>query len=317
MKLQVLAPGALTTVQDLGRHGWRHLGVGCAGAMDPDAMALANALVGNAEGVAVLELTLLGPTLALPGPTRIALTGADVSASFESPEGRISIPGGRPVALPAGTLRLGGLRRGNRAWLAFAGGIDVPPVLGSRSTDLRGGFGGHEGRALARGDSLFLGDASVACASTPVFPRWWVAPEQQALPNAPIRYVPSSHPAAPLLAGRAWKVSPNSNRQGTRLEGSPLVTAQDEQVSAAVAPGTIQLPPDGRPIVLLGDAQTVGGYPRLGHVIGADLARFAQRMPGSSVRFQPCTPATASTLWRAQRVQQQRLLRNLRARLAQ
>lgn len=291
---RVLRPGALTTVQDRGRHGWRHLGVGRTGALDPDLAALANRLVGNAPDAAVLELTLSGPTLALPAPTRIALCGATVEARFEDADGaHHPLPGGRPIALPAGTLRLGALRDGLRAWLAIAGGIDVPVVLGSRGTDLRGGFGGLDGRALREGDALPIGEAVVDDVDAPQVPGWWIDLDADVPRDAPIRIVPTSPEVIAPLEACAWTVDPRSDRQGLRCAGEPLSMAWPEQVSAAVVPGTVQLPPDGRPIVLLADAQTVGGYPRLGHVATADLPRLAQRRAGDALRFVAVSPVQA------------------------
>lgn len=292
----MLAPGLLTTVQDRGREGWRHLGVARAGVLDAASAALANQLVGNHVDAAALELTLHGPTLQLLEATRIALCGAMVAAQFEDAAGRrTTIPGGRPIDLPQGTLRLGALQRGARAWLAIAGGIDVPRVLGSRSTDLRGGFGGVEGRALRTGDELRLGlSADVEC-DAPRVPAWWIDPAIHA-PDSPIHYVATTHPAAASLASQPWRVSARSNRQGVRLEGNPLPAPATDGISAAVAPGTLQLPPDGQPIVLLADAQTVGGYPRLGHVIAADLPRLAQWRPGETLRFAQCDARTATQL---------------------
>lgn len=299
MSLHVLAPGLLTTVQDRGRDGWRHLGVARCGALDPDAAALANRLAGNDADAAVLELTLHGPTLRLQRPLRVALCGASVAAYFESDGERHAVPGGRPVELPAGVLHLGALRDGARAWLAVAGGLDVPPVLGSRSTDLRGGFGGLQGRALRGGDVLPLLAPPLAC-ERPRMPKWWIdaragAPHAGNEPH-PIRYVPAAHAGALQLARRRWRLSPRSNRQGARLEGDAIAGRRDEEISAPVAPGTVQLPPDGSPIVLLADAQTVGGYPRLGHVIAADLPRLAQLRPGDALRFEPCDTGTATRL---------------------
>lgn len=295
---RVLRPGALSTVQDRGRYGWRHLGVGRAGALDPDLAALANRLVGNPADAAVLELTLSGPTLALPAPARVALCGATVEAQFEDAHGvRHPLPGGRPVVLPAGTLRLGAIRRGLRAWLAVAGGLDVPIVLGSRSTDLRGGFGGLDGRPLREGDALPIGDAVVGTADTPQAPGWWIDLDADVPRDAPIRIVPASPGVVAPLEARAWTVDPRSDRQGLRCAGEPLSLARPEQVSAAVAPGTVQLPPDGQPIVLLADAQTVGGYPRLGHVIAADLPRLAQRRAGDALRFVAVTRDEARAAW--------------------
>lgn len=291
---RVLRPGALTTVQDRGRHGWRHLGVGRTGALDPDLAALANRLIGNAPDTAVLELTLAGPTLALPAPARIALCGATVEAHLEDARGaRHAVPGGRPVALPAGTLRLGTVRNGLRAWLAVAGGVDVPVVLGSRSTDLRGGFGGLDGRALREGDALPIGEAVVDDMDAPQMSGWWIDLDADVPRDAPIRIVPTSPEVVAPLEARAWTVDPRSDRQGLRCAGEPLSMAWPEQVSAAVAPGSVQLPPDGRPIVLLADAQTVGGYPRLGHVAAADLPRLAQLRAGDALHFVAVSRAEA------------------------
>ena len=295
---RVLRPGALTTVQDGGRHGWRHLGVARAGALDPDLAALANRLVGNPADAAVLELTANGPTLALPAPARIALCGAGMTATLETADGtRHGVPPGRPVTLPAGLLRLGSLRDGLRAWLSVTGGFDVPVVLGSRSTDLRGGFGGVEGRALRAGDLLPIGDAEVDDVDAPAAPGWWIDLDADIAHDAPIRYVPSTLPVSAALASHAWTVDPHSDRQGLRCAGTGLVADLPEQVSAAVAPGTLQLPPDGHPIVLLADAQTVGGYPRLGHVIAADLPRLAQRRAGDALRFVAVTRDEARAAW--------------------
>ncbi len=297
--LHVLAPGALTTVQDLGRRGWRHLGVGRAGALDPDAAQLANRLVGNPPDAAVLELTLRGPTLAFARPLRIALCGAQVDARFEDAAGRSTwLPGHRPVELPPGTLHLGPVRDGARAWLAIAGGIDVPPVLGSRSTDLRGGFGGHGGRALRRGDLLPLAPATLAAPDAPHIARWWIDPVDDRGDEAPLRFVPAAGRDPNALAARVWRVDPRSDRQGIRLEGAPLESPAAEAVSGPVAPGTIQLPPDGRPILLLGDAQTTGGYPQLGHVAAADLPRLAQKRPGDPLQLEAVDIAHARRLWR-------------------
>ncbi|WP_196778680.1 5-oxoprolinase subunit C family protein [Cognatilysobacter tabacisoli] len=302
MSLRVLAAGPLTTVQDLGRHGWRHLGVAQAGALDPDAAALANRLVGNAAGDAVLEFTLHGPTLAIDRTSRVAICGADVDAAFRPAGGEtIALATRRPIALPPGELMLGPVRGGARAWLAIDGGIDVPVVLDSRSTDLRGGFGGCNGRALQRGDELPLGTARQHDATAVQLPAWWVDPDADEPREAPIRYVASLHPASGALARGAWRVDARSNRQGLRLAGTALAADAPDGVSAPVAPGTVQLPPDGQPIVLLADAQTVGGYPRLGHVASADLPRLAQCRPGDALRFTPIDADAAHALLLARR----------------
>lgn len=286
MTLHVLHGGALTTVQDRGRSGWRHLGVAHAGALDPAQASLANRLVGNPADAAVLELTLRGPVLEIAQPIRIALCGAGIDARFEDAHARTHVVScGRPVTLPAGTLKLGAIRNGLRVWLAVAGGIDVPCVLSSRSTDLRGGFGGIDGRAIRAGDALPLGAHTAIQAAVLEAPNWWIALDAAASTQDAIRYVPGAMPEALQLAEHAWTVDARSNRQGLRCAGDAIVVAADEQISAPVAPGTIQLPPDGQPIVLLADAQTVGGYPRLGHVIATDLPRLAQWRAGDALRF--------------------------------
>lgn len=322
--VRVLAPGALTTLQDGGREGWRHLGVARAGALDPEACAVVNRLVGNPAEAAVLELTLHGPTLRWETPVRIALYGAQASLRFEDTQGNAhTLPCARPLDLPAGTLRIGALctattGSGLRAWLAFAGGIDAPCVLGSRSTDLRGGFGGFEGRALRSGDTLRLHAPAVEVDPSRPVPHWWVAADADLLSQQAIRYVASSHPDAALLAGCDWRVDPRSDRQGLRLSGelrTPRAAPMPEQVSAPVAPGTIQLPADGQPIVLLADAQTVGGYPRLGYAISADLPRLAQYRPGERLRFEQVTPEQARALRRERSARLARLLMTIDDRL--
>lgn len=308
--LRVLAPGAATTVQATPRDGWRHVGVARGGALDPAQAMLANHLVGNAHDAAVLEITLGGPTLAFDAPIRIALCGAAIDAAFDNGDGvRRIVPNGRPVALPAGTLKLGTIRHGLRTWLAVGGGIDSPVALGSRSTDLRGGFGGIEGRMLQAGDALPLGPHAAPLAEdTPDAPRWWIALDTPSTGACIVRYVPSSHALAPQLRDGAWRIDPRSDRQGLRLGNDKLQTAAETLLSAPVAPGTIQLPPDGKPIVLLADAQTVGGYPSLGYVIAADLPRLAQLRPGDALRFEPIDAHEAERLRRQRQAELARAL---------
>lgn len=313
--IDVVHGGALTLVQDQGRDGWRHLGVARGGALDPDGAALANALVGNPAAAAVLELTLQGPTLRLPQPLRVAVLGAPCEARFDG----AALPLARPVDLPAGLLQLGGMREGARAWLAVRGGIDLPPVLGSRATDLRGGYGGLDGRALRKGDRLPIGAHAAIAAAAPSAPGWWIDPRFGHDPQAPIRYLASTAPAlrdaALALGQREWRVHPASNRQGLRLDGQALAAPGAGGVSEPVAPGTVQLPPDGRPIVLLADAQTVGGYARLGHVIAADLPRLAQWQPNRRLRLRACDAAEAAAALAAARAERARLELAIRGRL--
>lgn len=293
---EVTAPGLLTTVQDHGRDGWRHLGVAHAGAMDPQAADIANRLLGNEAGAAVLEITVKGPTFVLPRPTCIAITGAEAGVRSND----MPVPSHRPVVIPAGELRFAGLRGGIRAWLAVHGGFEAPLLMGSRSTDLRGGFGGIDGRALRAGDRIAVGD--FRCDTEVVVPHaasWWIGNDDPCLDTAnPIRFVASAHPLSAALSGKTWKVGAQSNRQGLRLQGEPLADANHSGVSEPVAIGTIQLPPDGQPIVLLADAQTVGGYARLGHVIAADLPRLAQAGAGTLLVFEEVDHGVARELLR-------------------
>ncbi|HET8819119.1 MAG TPA: biotin-dependent carboxyltransferase family protein [Xanthomonadaceae bacterium] len=304
MSVQVLAGGLESTVQDDGRHGWRHLGIGCAGALDRYSMAVANLLVGNAIDAPVIEAALTGPTLRFDRAARIALCGATTDARV----GGTEIPDWRPVDLPAGSeLHVGRCKVGARVTLAIAGAWSVPKVLGSASTDLRGGFGGVRGRSLAQGDRLLVGRAAEVGSRALRIAPWWIDPAPDLDFTAPavirvLRGHDATDPADALCSG-PWRVAAASNRQGLRLEGTPLALAAgaapiSRRISEPVAPGTVQLPAGGQPIVLLADAQSHGGYPRIGHAIDCDLPRLGQLRPGDTVRFQPCTAADAARLQR-------------------
>ena len=293
MSVRVLSAGLLSTLQDCGRSGSRALGVGRSGALDPYSHAVANLLVGNPIDAATLESTLAGPRLRFERAARIAVCGARIDVLLDG----VALPTWRPVALPAGsTLALGACREGARAYLAVGGGFRVGPVLGSASTDLRGGFGGNAGRALVAGDVLDVG--ATIDASARHVARWSVDPRPDVVFATPqrVRLLAGSDATEPVdgLFSQTWHVAPASDRQGLRLQGEPLQPATSgDRVSEPVAPGTVQLPPDGCPIVLLADAQTHGGYPRIGHAIRADWPRLAQLRAGDRLRFLPCTPAEA------------------------
>jgi 5-oxoprolinase (ATP-hydrolysing) subunit C len=318
--IEVLRAGLLTTVQDLGRPGYRHLGIASGGALDALALEVGNRLVGNRPDAAGIEVTFGPVALRFARATRIAITGTDFGATL----------GGRPVwswwslAVAAGEeLVLAGAKRGMRAYVCVAGGIDVLPMLGSRSTDLGAGFGGLAGRALRDGDRLgrgasaapggerasFAADAPPFGVKAPAQCAWVLGEEQphrrgrhpEGLPWAvPVRVLrgPEYDSFAPE-AQRAfwsdeWLVTPNSNRMGYRLAGTALERANGvDLLSHAVLPGTIQVPPNGQPIVLLSDAQTTGGYPKIGSVIRADLWKLAQVRLNGGVRFVETTPAAA------------------------
>jgi KipI family sensor histidine kinase inhibitor len=279
--LEVIRPGMLTTVQDLGRTGHRASGVPVSGAMDAPALRAANALVGNPEGAAALEITLVGPEIEFLVETLVAMGGAE----FEGMR-----PGQARLMKAGERLKLGSCATGCRGYLAVAGGLEVPAVLGSRSTYLRGGFGGFEGRALKAGDRL----ARNAKGSGPEFCTQYRI--QGLTPSPTIRAIRGAqgNEFGDSIFGPEFKVSPQSDRMGLRLSGAALERRRGKElVSGAVAPGTVQIPPDGQPIVLAADAQTIGGYPQAAHVISADLPILAQLRPGDSVRFREVLLADA------------------------
>lgn len=275
-ELRVVRAGMLTTVQDLGRREQRAAGVPLSGGVDALALRLANWLVGNDGNAAALELTLIGPELEFPSDAVIAVTGA----SFPG------ITGWQPVRVPAGTrIKFGAAPSGCRGYLAIAGGIDIAPVLGSTSTYLRGRLGGVAGRALRDGDILRVGRTKRSPEG-----HWRIDPRVlPAYSASPVVRVVRGAQADEF--GGAWfdtefKVTPRSDRMGVRLSGPAVKRSHSRDlISTAVAPGTIQIPPDGQPIVLMADAQTIGGYPQIAHVISVDLPLVAQLRPGDSLRF--------------------------------
>ncbi len=287
--VEVVEPGLLTTVQDAGRAGHRHIGVSGAGPMDARAHAAANRAVGNPWGAAALECTVTGPALTFLAPARFAIAGADLGAVLERADlGTWPVPpGGGVLARPGNVLRFTGRRSGCRAYVALAGGIDVPPVLGSRATDLPSAFGGVRGRALATGDRL--GVTRAAGGAEAADPRAGAHPSR-----ARVRIVlgpQADHfdeeTIARLLAS-PWRVGATSDRVGCRLEGEPLRhLGPAEILSDGMVPGSIQVPPDGKPIVMAADGPTTGGYPKIATVLTTDLPLLAQLVPGEGeVRFE-------------------------------
>jgi antagonist of KipI len=314
--IRVEHPGLLSTLQDLGRPGCQHMGVTPGGAMDGYSAAIANALVGNPPAAAVLEMTLQGPRLSFERGAWVSLTGADLSAELD---GR-PLACWRPVWLPAGSrLGFGRPRLGCRAYLAVAGGFEVTAVLGSRSTDLRAGFGGLGGRPLGKGDVIKAGESTLALPDNPSRPcvPAWSAAWNRALPlecPARLRLIPGPDwqdlpdEDRRALETDAFRVGQASDRMGLRLEGPPLhPVSAAERLSAGVTFGTLQLPPDGQPILLGVDRQTTGGYPVLGTVASVDHPRLAQLRPGETVRFEPIPVERAQTLYRIRALQLRRL----------
>ncbi len=316
MSVEVLRPGLLTTVQDLGRYGYQKHGVIVSGAMDSPALRLANLLVGNEEGEAVLEITLLGPTLRLTKDTLLAITGGDLSPEIDG----VRVPMRRPVWVKGGSiLKFGACQSGCRAYVAFAGGFDIPEVMGSKSTYMRAGIGGYEGRALKEGDQIGIKepagqsigwfrkvldepfDGSFATTS------WSIAgnPVSKGTKLVRIRATKGSQyehftPASRIqFFNGSFKVSAQSDRMGYRLSGLAMhLTEKIEMISEAVALGTVQVPPDGNPIILLADRQTVGGYPRIAQVAVADIPLIAQLKPGDEIQFEEITLSEAERLYR-------------------
>lgn len=278
---EILKPGLQTTMQDAGRRV-RALGIPAGGAADSVALRLANALVGNPPDAAALEVTLAGPTVRFHAPAVVSLCGAPFEATLDG----VAFPLWRAVQVEAGqTLAIGGTAQGMRAVLAVRGGLEGQEVFGSRSTDLRSQFGGLAGRAVQKGDQLDWPERS----SGPV-KKLVVAPELRTPvgPRHLIRVMPTADASASLLAylrAKAFTVSAQADRMGARLTQTLEVPHDPARVSLPNVPGMVQVPPDGRPIVLLADAGTHGGYPTPLIVIQADLARGGQLRPGDQVVF--------------------------------
>jgi antagonist of KipI len=305
--LDVLSAGLLSTVQDAGRPDAAHLGVPRSGACDPLALAVANLLIGNEPGAAAIEISLLGPELAVLEPCVVGIAGADFEARLGADAGRRIAPA-TCVTLEAGdTLRFGAALDGARGYLALPGGIDVPEILGSASTAPVGGFGGLGGRPLAAGDRL----AARSSAATESEGRHWPGPGPSSgiRPGDRPRTVrvlagPHADAAGPdtfeHLVSATWDVGSQSDRMGIRLEGPPLQSeGRPELVSSGVAWGAVQLPPGGRPIVLLADAPTVGGYPVVAVVASVDRPVIGQLRAGDRLRLVPVTLDEAREALRA------------------
>lgn len=303
MGIRILKPGLLTTVQDTGRYGYQQAGVSVSGAMDSFSLRLANLLAGNPEDAGALELTLLGPAIEFTEDALIALAGADLGARV----GGEPVPNYRPVAVKKGSvLTFAGCKGGFRAYLAIAGGVAVARVLGSYSTYLSARLGGLQGRPLRAGDLLPVGDASeparallkrllalsdARCRSAP-WGLYFDEPFALRL-TRPLRVTAGPHyelldqAAKKALREEQYLISPVSNRMGYRLEGPGLTFPKPlELLSTAAVLGTVQVPPDGKPIILMAERQSTGGYPQIAQLLRADVDVLAQLKPGDTVRFQ-------------------------------
>lgn len=305
--LNIIRAGLQTTVQDQGRNGLRGQGVSLGGALDAPALYAANLLVGNRGTDAGLEVTLGECTVEFTRDGWMALTGAGCDAYLDKQ--RIWTGWNYPVR--AGQrLVLHRPKRGMRSYLAVSGGIDVPKVLGSRSTDLTGGFGGLDGRRLKDGDVLPLGEVRRVPQKSQGI--------KQLLFNNYIRVLPGPEyqefsPEEQAFFWRTpWHLSPQSNRMGYRLNGHALRRSSSREMFAhGLLPGVIQVPHGGQPIVLMADAQTTGGYPRIACVIEADLYHLAQIRLGEPIHFISCTLAEAQQAYKEQKIYLRQLERGL------
>jgi len=297
---QVEAPGLLTTVQDLGREGFGPMGVSASGAADAIALRIGNRLVGNAEGAAGLEMTLLGGAFVFPKGAILALTGSDFGASLD----------GAPVNLWTSvearrgqTLRLGPTRSGARCYLCVQGGIAVTPFLGSASTHLLSGLGGHEGRPLRQGDVLKIGEAN-----GPYRKRTVAAKTLNGLsPRNVLRVTPGPQSdcfpesSQQIFYASSYRVAEESNRMGLRLEGAAIQEgAHGRMITEGVSIGAVQIPSGGLPIILFVEQQTTGGYAKIANVISADLSSLGQLRPRDEIRFERVGWETARMLMREQ-----------------
>lgn len=315
MSIYVIRPGLQAAIQDLGRHRFQKYGVVAGGAMDTGAARAANLLVGNRDHEAVLEITLAGTELLIKRDTVLAICGANMSVMAESER----LPLWRPALVREGAvIKFGACLSGCRSYLAVAGGFDVPDVMGSKSTYLRGAIGGFQGRALKSGDVLTAQAPGMLSERIKhslhrglhdsfAVPAWHASHFAIAdnLADPVIRALPGSHydwfteESKASLFSQTFQITVQSDRMGYRLEGAQkLVTASaPELLSEAVANGTVQVPPDGNPIVLLADRQTTGGYPRIAQVASVDIPVFAQLKPGDRFRFEAVTQQEAEQLY--------------------
>lgn len=322
--IEVLSNGGLNLVQDLGRESHLRIGVSRGGAMDAPALAMANWMVGNDASAAGIEVSIFPLRLRFLADTRFACTGANTSVKLPWKE----LPSWWTATARQGdVLTIAPPSHGARAYLAFTGGIDAPLVLGSRSTDLKSGFGGWHGRGLKKGDVLPLGGAASAPALRPV----GVAPvarkrlvEELAAGCVTVRVLPAAeydHFTAAAVAafhGSEYRLTPDCNRQGYRLEGAELALKKPlELLSHGIVPGTIQVPRSGQPIIQLAEANTCGGYPKIATIIEADLWRVAQLRPGQRLRFALTDHDAAVAVMRAQLDEEARIRQGLAARAGQ
>ena len=311
--LKILKPGLLTTVQDLGRPGFQQYGIVVGGALDGFAARALNLCVGNDDNAALLEMAQTGPDVVFARDALVAWAGGEFDARVAGEP----LPRDRAVRIAAGeVVSFGPARSGLRAWMAVAGGIDVPLVMGSRTTYRRAGIGGHEGRPLVAGDVLKSFEPAVWAkqvlaslqASGQRAAAWTVRPETMGRPAKPgvVRALRGpecdwfSKESQQTFFSVTWRATNEADRMGVRLKGPGLDRRRDgEMISSSVNAGTVQVPPAAQPIVLMPSRQSIGGYPRIGSVVSVDLGRLTQLRPGDPVTFEETTLAVAHDLYLA------------------
>jgi antagonist of KipI len=287
MGVNVLKPGLLTTVQDLGRYGYQQQGIIVSGAMDTLSMRLANLLVGNSDNEPVLEITMIGPTLTFSVDTIIAVCGGNLSPTINKQP--ISL--NKPILVKKGDcLEFGKIVTGCRSYISFFGGIQVEPVLASKSTCLSAGFGGFQGRPLRKGDVLPVNSSSKLEDKL----RWKLSNHfiSNLFPSSAIRFIKGRQydlfrkECINKFVTDSFTLTKDANRMGYRLEGPMLnLNIQQEILTEGVTFGSVQVPSNGQPIILMADRQTTGGYPKIAQVISIDLPRLAQLKPGDTIQF--------------------------------
>ncbi len=298
MGIRVKSPGLFSTIQDLGRHGYTHLGISPAGAADRLSLRISNLLVGNEGNAPALEMTLLGATLEFEEAHVVAFAGADCDVKI----GGSSVPLWQAVEVPAGTsLKCAGMQTGARSYLAVQGGFAVPKVMSSAATDVRGGFGGFEGRRLKAGDVLPV------CSRTSQLRKLRPGALDAVYRRDAIRVTRGAQQewfgrdAFETLFSSTYTVRDQSDRTGLRLSGEPVRPQEQSQLLTDGIPlGAMQIPQDGQPIILFVDQQTTGGYPKIANVIAADMHKVGQLVPREKVRFQEVSIAEAIRLLREQ-----------------
>lgn len=319
MTIVIQRPGLLTTVQDTGRFGYQKFGIIVSGAMDTWSLRIANLLVGNKENEGALEITLVGPEIEFKDDQLIAITGGNLEPKLDGKK----VPMWRPVLIQKGAvLKFKGAVTGSRAYIAFAGGLEVPIIMNSKSTYLKAGIGGVEGRPLQKKDQLNCGKPSEISKSFMAQLQkkhsfsWFVKDESLYHANQAQtirvlkgseynRFKESSHND---FLNDHYTITPESDRMGYRIKGTPLALIEKfELLSEAVTFGTIQVPANGQPIVLMADRQTTGGYPKIGQVISADLPKLAQLQSGQKIRFELISMAGAEAAF----IQEARLLQQV------